>query len=356
MLGLSALVAGAATYAAIDPRMTAASRMSPQLAAPGAALIAIRPNAALLRGDPIAGPVVPAFGRSAPLPARLEAPPAPASFTVASLPPSPVSLVIPDIAPEPEAAPVTETDVDLVAPLPPERPATPAAPATSPLLGAPMPVPRPAQAPAATTAERQPAGTRRTARAGDPAATPAPAADGRSLFQRLFGQPRDPVGPELAYAPADRPISDATGPSLGERLRLTFRGPAPRPPPGVAIYDISARTVYLPNGERLRAHSGLGPKRDNPRYAHVRMEGPTPPHTYDLVEREALFHGVRAIRLNPVGGSEAIHGRTGLLAHHFLLGPEGDSNGCVSIEQYDRFLQAYLRGEIRRLVVVARSS
>lgn len=353
MLSVSALAAGAATYAAIDPGVTRAPRPVAVLADPGTALGPIRPDVSLLHGAPMAGPAPVPFGRQAPLSSRLAAPAAPASFTVASLPPTPVALVLPDSGPAPEAAAATEGDADLVAPLPPERPA---APSPSPLLGAPMPVPRPAQAPAAATAERQPAAARRTARAGEPAATPAPATDGRSLFQRLFGQPRDPVGPELAYAPADRPISDATGPSLGERLRLTFGGPAPRPPPGVAIYDISARTVYLPNGERLRAHSGLGAKRDNPRYAHVRMEGPTPPHTYDLVEREALFHGVRAIRLNPVGGPEAIHGRTGLLAHHFLMGPEGDSNGCVSIEQYDRFLQAYLRGEIRRLVVVARSS
>ena len=37
-----------------------------------------------------------------------------------------------------------------------------------------------------------------------------------------------------------------------------------------------------------------------------------------------------------------------------MLGPHGDSNGCVSIKDYDAFLQAYLNGEIKRLVVVAR--
>ena len=59
-----------------------------------------------------------------------------------------------------------------------------------------------------------------------------------------------------------------------------------------------------------------------------------------------------ALRLNPVGGSGAVHGRAGLLAHTFMLGPRGDSNGCVSFRDYNRFLQAYLRGEVRRLVVV----
>src|SRR5215203_997872 len=82
------------------------------------------------------------------------------------------------------------------------------------------------------------------------------------------------------------------------------------------------------------------------------MRGATPPGTYELTERERLFHGVRAIRLNPVGGSAAIYGRDGILAHTYMLGPNGDSNGCVSFKNYDRFLQAYLRGEVKRLVVV----
>jgi len=62
---------------------------------------------------------------------------------------------------------------------------------------------------------------------------------------------------------------------------------------------------------------------------------------------------VRAIRLNPVGGSPAIYGRDGILAHSYLLGPRGDSNGCVSFKDYDKFLQGYLRGEVKRLVVTA---
>jgi hypothetical protein len=35
-----------------------------------------------------------------------------------------------------------------------------------------------------------------------------------------------------------------------------------------------------------------------------------------------------------------------------MLGPNGDSNGCVSIKDYDKFLQAYRNGEVKRLVVV----
>ncbi|MEZ5889245.1 MAG: DUF2778 domain-containing protein [Xanthobacteraceae bacterium] len=118
-----------------------------------------------------------------------------------------------------------------------------------------------------------------------------------------------------------------------------------------AIYDITARTVYLPSGRRLEAHSGLGNYMDNPRYSHVRMRGVTPPNVYRLSMRERLFHGVRAIRLNPVDEGK-MHGRAGMLAHTYMLGTSGQSNGCVSFKNYPEFLNAYLRGEITHLVVV----
>jgi hypothetical protein len=118
-----------------------------------------------------------------------------------------------------------------------------------------------------------------------------------------------------------------------------------------AVYDISARTVYLPNGEKLEAHSGLRDKLDDPRYVHLRMRGPTPPNVYDLTLRARPFHGVRAIRLNPVD-DDKMFGRAGMLAHTYMLGPNGQSNGCVSFKDYQKFLNAYLRGDVDRLVVV----
>ncbi len=120
-----------------------------------------------------------------------------------------------------------------------------------------------------------------------------------------------------------------------------------------AIYDIAARTVYLPNGRRLEAHSGLGDRMDDPRYANARMTGPTPPNVYELKLRESLFHGVRAIRLVPTDDTK-MHGRAGILAHSYMLGPSGQSNGCVSFSNYPEFLDAYLRGDVNRLVVVER--
>ena len=120
-----------------------------------------------------------------------------------------------------------------------------------------------------------------------------------------------------------------------------------------AIYDISARVVYLPDGTRLEAHSGLGAALDDVRFVGERAVGPTPPHLYDLTLRESLFHGVQALRLTPVGEG-GVYGRAGLLAHPYMLGPNGDSNGCVSFRDYEAFLRAYQNGQINKLAVVAR--
>jgi hypothetical protein len=120
-----------------------------------------------------------------------------------------------------------------------------------------------------------------------------------------------------------------------------------------AIYDITARTVYLPSGRRLEAHSGYGGYMDSPRHVHMRMRGATPPNVYNLALRERLFHGVRALRLNPVDGGR-MYGRDGILAHSYLLGPNGQSHGCVSFSNYPEFLSAFLKGEITRLAVVER--
>jgi hypothetical protein len=121
-----------------------------------------------------------------------------------------------------------------------------------------------------------------------------------------------------------------------------------------AVYVITDKKVYLPDGTVLEAHSGLGAKMDDPRYASVRMRGVTPPHVYDLKLRESLFHGVEALRMLPIGGEDAIFGRDGILAHTYMLGPSGQSNGCVSFKDYDTFLAAFKDGKINRLAVIAR--
>ena len=169
-----------------------------------------------------------------------------------------------------------------------------------------------------------------------------------SIFERLFGKWQS-AGTELAYASADASSMS----SLGLSRNIGTAGTEPMYDRQTAVYDISAHTVYLPDGTKLEAHSGLGSKLDDPNSANVRMRGVTPPHLYDLKPRESLFHGVAALRLNPVGGESTIYGRSGLLAHTYMLGPNGDSNGCVSFRDYNRFLAAYRSGEIKRLAVVA---
>lgn len=212
---------------------------------------------------------------------------------------------------------------------------TPAlAPATI-VASVPMPTPRPADIAQLTTASIPP---------HPPREKVATASVGDGFFDRLFGK-RD-TDLTMAYAPSDGGIF-----SNGQS-RSSGRGPTNDN--YTAVYDITARTVYLPDGTTLEAHSGLREHLDDPRYVNVKMRGATPPATYDLIPRESLFHGVEALRLIPVNGEESIHGRTGLLAHTFMLGPNGDSNGCVSFRDYAAFLRAYKQGKVKRLVVVAR--
>jgi hypothetical protein len=278
------------------------------------------------------GPKPLALGRNEPLAPWRSAAPA----EIASLPPTTAR------EPEPPAAlplpPLSPPSVVQLAPLPLPRPPglqvpTPPAPAT-------------AQAPT-TTAEAPRVAAPRPLRRTKTVAAPAVQEDNRSFFEKLFGVQKS-SGTALAYA---APQDDIVDQSRGRRLSPSL-APTLSSAQATAVYDISARMVYMPNGDRLEAHSGLGEKMDDIRFAHVRMQGVTPPHVYNLTEREALFHGHRAIRLHPVGGSGAIYGRAGLLAHPYLLGPRGDSNGCVSFRDYEKFLQAFLRGEVRRLVVV----
>jgi Tlde1 domain len=171
----------------------------------------------------------------------------------------------------------------------------------------------------------------------------------QSMVEKLWGK-REPSGGLLAYASADASVTSAIAPKEQNPM-LGGSAPYER---DTAVYDITAKTVYLPDGTKLEAHSGLGDNLDDPRSSRVRMRGVTPPHIYMLKPREALFHGVPALRLTPIGGENAIYGRDGLLAHTFMLGPNGDSNGCVSFKDYYAFLDAYRNKGIRKLAVLAR--
>jgi Protein of unknown function (DUF2778) len=166
--------------------------------------------------------------------------------------------------------------------------------------------------------------------------------------------PSSPNLPEKSAPPVISRPAPKPAPSSPRRIRTADLSPdtsSLQADNQTAIYDIAARTVYLPNGRRLEAHSGLGDLMDDPRDINVKARGPTPPNVYNLTLREELFHGVRAIRLNPVDESK-MFGRDGILAHTYMLGPNGQSNGCVSFSDYTAFVNAYLHGEVTRMVVV----
>ena len=170
-----------------------------------------------------------------------------------------------------------------------------------------------------------------------------------SMVEKLWG--KEPShGALLAFAAADASV---TGSIVAAEQNPMYGGKPPYDKT-TAVYVIGSKTVYLPDGTQLEAHSGLGSKMDDVRYSHVRMQGVTPPHIYTLKPREALFHGVPALRLTPIGGEDKIFGRDGLLAHTYMLGGTGQSNGCVSFKDYYAFLDAYKNKGIRKLAVIAK--
>jgi hypothetical protein len=218
--------------------------------------------------------------------------------------------------------------------------------AEAPDAAIPLPVPNPFRGRALVRTDQPP----RDPTPRRVVASVAPKQEEGGFFQRLFGGLSDGKGQgsgqALAYARSEDPGLRGINPVV------------PRLPQAdgarTAVYDIQAGLVYMPNGEKLEAHSGLGPHFDDPKAVTIKNRGPTPPNVYDLTMREALFHGVRALRMTPADNSR-MFGRDGILAHTYMLGPRGDSNGCVSFRNYDQFLQAYLRGEVKRLVVVTSS-
>ncbi len=252
---------------------------------------------------------------------RAQGIPVPASLEADSPVPSAKIAQAPDVPPvvEPAQQKVAES-----VPLPPQRPAEFGRPARPPV-------------------------SQRLAQQNRNPLPPAAAPDNRSFFEKIFGLPQpsasQPSGRALAYA--------APGTSLLSNARNFAANPSTGYDRWTAVYDVAAHTVYMPDGTRLEAHSGLGSRLDDPRYVSERMRGPTPPNVYELKPREKLFHGVPALRLLPVGNGQ-LYGRAGLLAHTYMLGPNGDSNGCVSFKDYRAFLQAYNSGEIKRLAVVPR--
>jgi len=171
-----------------------------------------------------------------------------------------------------------------------------------------------------------------------------------ATVNRRPAEPED-GSPVLAYARPGNPQDDKDGVFGG--LGKLFGGSKGMPGPGskIAVYDISAATVHMPDGTKLEAHSGIGHRMDNPKYAYVKNLGPTPPNVYRLRMRERRFHGVEAIRMLPMDRA-AMKGRDGMLTHTPLLRRSIGSHGCVAFKDYNKFLNAFKRGKVKTLIVV----
>ena len=231
----------------------------------------------------------------------------------------------------------------LEVPLPPRAPER-AAP-EKPVVDAPV---RTAELPVPPPNPFRPRALMRTSEPKEPARRVVASAspDETNFFQKLFGSLTPAPNPALAYARTEEPGLNSLTPVVPRMPQVDGSR--------TAVYDIEAKVVIMPDGTRLEAHSGLGEHLDDPSSISIRMRGATPPNVYELSMREQLFHGVRALRMTPTDNSR-MYGRDGILAHTFMLGPRGDSNGCISFRDYDQFLQAYLRGEVKRIVVVTRA-
>ena len=360
-LGLLCLLATGATTLSALPALGPGSLRMPALASrlvPPLKVASALPVPQRVTDDPLLLPGFVAgapsgFAGSRPLSARFIPADAPALAVVAEAPAPAVSRAAVAEAteaavagPQVLAANAEDADADVVIPSIP--------PSASPLLAAdvPLPTPRPTDiAPGVTRAPPFRATRRPTVLASlTPAAKPMVSPDNRSFLEKFFGvgqQDARPATPVLGYAaPEDSWFSGLRNGAGGNPARSYGEG--------TAVYEIASHTVFMPDGTRLEAHSGLGSRLDDPRFVHERMRGPTPPATYGLKLRESLFHGVQALRLTPV--DSRVFGRDGLLAHTYMLGPKGDSNGCVSFRDYKTFLQAFQKGDVRRLVVVPRLS
>lgn len=154
----------------------------------------------------------------------------------------------------------------------------------------------------------------------------------------------------LTGAPPKAPAGNDVKPPGQDPKVPEVKKPPAGTEPGTAVYDVSSATVTLPDGTVLEAHSGRGAAQDDPNSSNLRNRGTTPAGLYKLTPREARFHGVAALRLTPISGNQ--HGRDGFLAHSYMLGPRGESHGCVVFKSYPAFLKAYNSGQINQIRIV----
>ena len=74
--------------------------------------------------------------------------------------------------------------------------------------------------------------------------------------------------PVLAYATPGIPEEENKSGFGGlGKIFNGLKGGLPGRGSGIAVYDISAAVVHMPDGTKLEAHSGIGHRKDNPKYS-----------------------------------------------------------------------------------------
>lgn len=121
-----------------------------------------------------------------------------------------------------------------------------------------------------------------------------------------------------------------------------------------AVYDISAHTVYLPDGTRPEAHPAR-PKLDD-RACCVRRDDwkVTPPHIYES-RRRAKRCSMACSRLvaHAIGGEDKIFGCRPPRITTYMLGSNGDPMAVCRSRITAAVFNAYRNHGIRRLAVPA---
>ena len=217
------------------------------------------------------------------------------------------------------------------------------------VTNAPVPPRRPAELRLSAIQTAPQAALRRPVAANTTSAVAPAVSDNRSLIEKMFDQRPasgpQASGPALAYAV---PEGGVTG-----IARSVISGGQSGYNRRTAIYDISAHTVYLPNGATAGGAFGSR-RRDRTIRASCMKECAGRRHQMftSLLRANSFFMGFKRCVSNP--SARAIFSDAPDFWRILICScANGASNGCVSFKNYDAFLQAYQNGEIKHLAVVA---
>ena len=117
--------------------------------------------------------------------------------------------------------------------------------------------------------------------------------------------------------------------------------------------NLGAHRLSVPTANSSRRIRGCGDQMDDPRHVNGQDARGVRRRTSRSDHAGIAFSRRRGDPAQPASTKTEMFGRDGILAHTYMLGPNGQSNGCVSFKNYAAFLRAFQTGDIDRLVVVA---